>query len=58
MKTSVALEPLLKNACHHYNCDNFDYIFLKLADKLDMDKISDEFKYWLDRNINLRVTPT
>ena len=34
----------------------FDRMFLKLADKVDTDKISNKFKNWQDRKINLRVT--
>ena len=38
---------LLKKASvwiyHRNNLFNFDWVFLKLADKLDMDEFSDEF---------------
>ena len=34
--------------CHQYNTFSFDQIFLKLADKVDMDEILDEFKNWQD----------
>ena len=30
--------------CHQHNSFSFDWIFLKLADKMDMDEISDEFE--------------
>ena len=30
--------------CHHHNLFSFDQIFLKLADKVDIDGISDELK--------------
>ena len=43
-------------ACHHHNSFSFDCIFLKLAEKADMDEISKKFENWLDRNINLLVT--
>ena len=33
-------------------------IFLKLADKVDMDEILDEFETWLDRTIVLQLHPT
>ena len=47
---------LLENICHHNNSFSFDWMFLKLVDKVDMDYISDKFKNWLDRIINLRFT--
>ena len=31
-------------------------MFLKLADKVDMDEISDKFKNWPDQFIDFRVT--
>ena len=31
-------------------------MFLKLADKVDMDEISNKFENWPDRIVNLRVT--
>ena len=36
-----------ENACHQHNSFNFDRIFLKLADKMDVDEISDGFKLHL-----------
>ena len=36
---------------------SFDQIFLKLADKLDMDKILDEVENWPDQIINLSPVP-
>ena len=44
-----------ENACHH-NSFSFYRIFLKIADKIDMDEISKEFENWTYRIINLRVT--
>ena len=36
---------------------SFDWMFLKLPDRLDMDEFLDMFKNWPDWNINLRVMP-
>ena len=53
MKTLVAMATVRsqrpidlqwENACHHNNSFSFVQKFLKLADKLDLDEISDEFK--------------
>ena len=41
---------------HQHNSFSFDRIFQKLADKMDMEEISVEFKTWPDRIISLRVT--
>ena len=47
MKTLVAVETIMShrltmgNVCHHHNCFSFAQMFLKLADKVDMDKIYD-----------------
>ena len=35
-----------KNACHHHNSFSFDQMFLKLADKVDMDEILNKFENW------------
>ena len=43
-----------KNACHHHNSRSFNWMFLKLADKEDMDKISTN---WSDRLINFSYVP-
>ena len=32
-------------------------MFLKLADREDIDKILDEFETWTERMINLKITP-
>ena len=45
-----------ENACHYHNCFSFGWMFLKLADKVNMDKISDKFENWPDRIMNLTVT--
>ena len=40
-------------------CDNFfsfDRFFLLLADKVDIDEISDDFENWPDRIINLNLS--
>ena len=39
---------------HQHNSISFDPIFLKFADKVDMDKISHEFETWPDWIICLR----
>ena len=44
-----------ENAFHLHNSFSFDRIHLKLADKVDMDEISEEFKNWPDRIINLEL---
>ena len=45
MKTLVAMPRVhLENACHQHKSFNFDWIFLKLADKVDMDKLSDNLE--------------
>ena len=36
---------------------SFDHIILKLADKVDMDEVLDEFEHCLDQYIYFRVTP-
>ena len=41
--------------CHQRNLFSFDLIFLKPADMVDMDKISNNFINWLDQIISLRV---
>ena len=41
---------------HRHNSFSFDRIYLKLADKLDMDGISDTFENWPHRIITLRIT--
>ena len=33
----------VENVFHYYNSFSFDWMFLKLADKVDMDKISVKF---------------
>ena len=42
----------------YHQCNSFSFfrIFLKLADKVDMDEFSDDSETWPDRIINLRVT--
>ena len=35
----------------------FNHIFLKLADKVDINEIWEKIENWPDRNIDLRVTP-
>ena len=45
-----------ENVCLHHNSFSFDRMFLKLADKMDMDEISDKIENRLDLIINLRVT--
>ena len=42
--------------CHQRNLFSFARIFLKLADQVDMDEISDKLKNWPDWIIDLRVT--
>ena len=42
--------------CHQHNPFSFDRLFLKLADKVDIGKISDEFENWPVRIINFRIT--
>ena len=44
-----------ENACHHHNSFSFDWMFLKLAGKVDRRKISYSVKNWPDWIINLRV---
>ena len=62
MKTFVAMATTgihrltMGNACHHNNSHSFDRLFLKLADKMNMDTISNKFENWPDRIIDLRVT--
>ena len=41
--------------CHQHNSFSFDRICLKLADKVDMDEILDEFENWPDRVSTVRV---
>ena len=38
------------------NSFSFDWIFPKLADKVDKDKILNKFDNWADQIIDLRVT--
>ena len=49
---------LLKRAsvllCHQNNSVSFDRFFLTLADKVDMEAFSVEFKNWPDRSVNLK----
>ena len=49
-------EQSLFDFCHQHNSLYFDQIFLKLADKVDMNDISHEFENLLDWIISLRVT--
>ena len=42
--------------CYQHYSFNFDGIYLKLADKVDMDDISNRFETWTGRIINLRIT--
>ena len=42
--------------CHQGYLFNFDWIFLKVADKVDIDEISDKLENWSHRIINHRVT--
>ena len=44
---------LLKKPLFDFFISSFDWIFLKLADKVDMDKISDKLKNYTDQLINL-----
>ena len=44
-----------ENVCHHHNSFSFNQMFLKLADKVDMDEISIKFENWSDRIVNLRI---
>ena len=37
--------------CHQHNSKNIDQIFLKHADKVDMDSVLDSFETWPDRII-------
>ena len=53
---SLIAEKVCAWLCHQQNSFSFDQIFLKLADKVDMDRISDKFKTWPDCIIYLRVT--
>ena len=55
------IDLLWENACNHHKSFSYDRMFLKLADlkladKVDMDKISNKFENWPDQIINLRVT--
>ena len=40
--------------CHQCNSFSFDWLFLKLADKVDMDEILNKFDNWPDQIINFR----
>ena len=42
--------------CHKHNLFSFDWMIIVLADKVDMNDISDKFENWPDPIINLRVT--
>ena len=47
----------LENSCLHHNSFGFNRIFLKLADKVDMDKILNEFEKWAVRIIKQSYVP-
>ena len=42
--------------CYQHNSFRFDWFFQKLADKVEMDEVSDEFETWPDQIISYRVT--
>ena len=44
----------MEDACHQHSSFSFDQV-LKLADKVDMDEISNGFDNWSVLIINLRV---
>ena len=66
----IQLKPLLQwqpkgpinlqweNACHHHNSFGFDRLFLKRADKVGMDGISDSSENWPGRINNFIGTKT
>ena len=54
--SSHLIEKASVSFCHQYNSFSFDRIFLKLADKVEKNGISDKFENWLERIISLRVT--
>ena len=62
MKTLLAMAStrsyrLAMGKCHNHNSFSFDWMFLKLAGKVDMDEILDEFENWPDQIINLSYIP-
>ena len=57
MATTRSLRLTMGKCCHQHNWVSFDWIFLTLADMVDMDKISDGFENWPDQIIYLSYVP-
>ena len=55
---SLIVKKSLYLTYHQHNLFSFDWIILKLADKVDMDEVLDKFENCPDQIIYFRVTST
>ena len=55
MATTRSIDLQWVTGCRHHNSFSFDQRFVKLANKVEMDEILDEFTNWPDQIISFRV---